>query len=274
MTAFAVELAKLPAFVRRDFLVAWSYRMSFFSDVVNLVGQALVFAFIGQMIEPSALPKIGGEEVTYIEFTAIGIAIGVFVTFGLHRVSAAIRNEQLMGTLESLLVTPTKTGTLQVGSVFFDLLYVPLQTGLFLCGMAIGFGLHLEPSGILPATVILLVFIPFVWGLGVFGAAATLTYRRGANAVALGAILLAFGSGLYFPVELLPSWIEATANANPIAIAVNGMREALLGGSGWESVGSAVVRLAPLSALSLILGIFAFRLALRRERMLGTLGLY
>ena len=45
------ELAKLPAFVRRDFLVAWSYRASFVSDIVGLVGQVLVFAFISQMID-------------------------------------------------------------------------------------------------------------------------------------------------------------------------------------------------------------------------------
>jgi ABC-2 type transport system permease protein len=274
MTAVAAELRKLPAFVRRDFLVALSYRMSFVSDFVNLGGQAFVFAFIGKMIEPSDLPRIGGAEVTYLEFTAIGIAIGVFVTFGLHRVSAAIRNEQLMGTLESLLTTPAKVATLQIGSVFFDLLYIPLQTAVFLGAMAIGFDLHLEPSGILPATLVLLVFIPFVWGLGVFSAGVTLTFKRGANAVAFGAILLGFGSGLYFPVELLPSWVEATAQANPVALAVGGMRDALLGGAGWSEIAGDLLILAPLSAASLALGIVAFRVALRRERKLGSLGLY
>ncbi|HEV3477919.1 MAG TPA: ABC transporter permease [Gaiellaceae bacterium] len=274
MTVVAAELRKLPAFVRRDFLVAWSYRMSFVSDLVNLAGQALVFAFIGKMIAPSALPKIAGAQVTYLEFAAIGIAIGVFVTFGLQRVSMAIRNEQLMGTLESLLTTPTRAATLQIGSVFFDLLYIPLQTAVFLGAMAIGFDLHLDPSGILPATLVLLVFIPFVWGLGVFSAGATLTFRRGANAVAFGAIILAFGSGLYFPVELLPSWIEATAQANPVALAVSGMRDALLGGAGWSDIAGDLVILAPLSAASLAVGIAAFRVALRRERKLGTLGLY
>jgi ABC-2 type transport system permease protein len=274
MTVVAAELRKLPAFVRRDFLVAWSYRMSFVSDLVNLAGQALVFAFIGKMIEPSDLPRVNGAGVTYLEFASIGIAIGVFVTFGLQRVSTAIRNEQLMGTLESLLTTPTKAATLQIGSVFFDLLYIPLQTAVFLGAIAIGFDLHLEPSGILPATLVLLVFIPFVWGLGVFSAAATLTFRRGANAVSFGAILLAFGSGLYFPVELLPSWVEATTQANPVALAVSGMRDALLGGAGWNEIAGGLLILAPLSAVSLGLGIMAFRLALRRERKLGTLGLY
>ena len=274
MTSFAVELRKLPAFVRRDFLVAWSYRMSFASDLIGLAGQALVFAFIGEMIDPDQLPTFQGKEVTYLEFAAIGIALGVFITFGLQRVSMAIRNEQLMGTLESLLVSPTRTGTLQIGSVFFDLIYVPLQTALFLAVFAFGFGLHLEPTGIFPAAAVLLVFIPFVWGLGVLSAAATLTFRRGTNAIAIGTLLLALASGLYFPVDLLPGWVETAAELNPIKLAVDGMRNALLGGAGWSETAAVVAKLAPLSALSLVIGVWAFRLALRREQRLGTLGLY
>jgi ABC-2 type transport system permease protein len=274
MTSLALELRKLPAFVRRDFLVAWSYRMSFASDLISLAGQALVFAFIGEMIDPDQLPTFEGKEVTYLEFAAIGIALGVFITFGLQRVSTVIRNEQLMGTLESLLVTPTRTGTLQIGSVFFDLIYIPLQTALFLTAVALGFGLHMEPAGIFPATAVLLAFIPFVWGLGVLSAAATLTFRRGTNAIAVGTLLRAVASGLYFPVDLLPDWIETAAELNPIALAVDGMRSALLGGAGWSETAAVVGKLAPLSALSLVIGIWSFRLALRREQRLGTLGLY
>ena len=52
------------------------------------------------------------------------------------------------------------------------------------------------------------------------------------------------------------------------------MREPLLAGTGWEGVGQAVAILVPLSAISLTLGFYAFRAALRRERRQGTLGLY
>lgn len=268
------ELRKLPAFVRRDFLIAWSYRMSFVTDVVGIVGQALLFYFVGLMVDESVLPTYQGTQVTYLEFAAVGMALSVFVQFGLQRVAAAVRAEQLMGTLESLLTSPTAVPTIQVGSVAFDLVYMPLRLIVFLGALALAFGLGFEPSGLLPATAVLVAFLPFVWGLGVVSAAVTLTFRRGGGMIGMGLLGLGLISGAYFPVTLLPGWLEATAAANPIALAIDGMRDALLGGAGWAAVGPAVAVLAPLSVVSLALGLAAFRLALRRERRIGTVGQY
>jgi ABC-2 type transport system permease protein len=268
------EVRKLPAFVRRDFLTAWSYRMAFFSDIVNLIGQGLLFYFVGLMVDESKLPSYGGAQVSYLEFAAVGMALSVFVQFGLQRVAAAVRAEQLMGTLESLLTSPTATPTIQVGSVAFDLVYLPLRLVLFLVSLAVAFGLAFQTSGILPAAAVLLAFLPFVWGLGVASAAMMLTFRRGAGVIGIGVVGMGLISGAYFPLSLLPGWLEATSAANPIAIAIDGMREALLGGAGWGAVTGALALLAPLSVVSLALGVTAFRLALRRERRIGTVGQY
>ena len=271
---FIGELRKLPAFVRRDFLVAWSYRMSFFSDALSLFSLMLVFYFIGLMVDTSQLPTYGGSQVSYIEFAAIGLAVGVYTQFGLDRVAGAIRSEQLMGTLESLLVTPTAPATIQVGSVAFNFLYLPLRTILLLVGLAVVFGLHFEAGGIGPALAILLFYVPFIWGFGVAGAAVVLTFRRGGGLVSLAAMALGLVSGVYFPLELLPDWIASVSQYNPVALAISGMRDALLGGEGWSVVGPSIGLLAGMSFLSLMFGLVVFRLALRRERRRGTLGLY
>lgn len=272
--AFTGELRKLPAFVRRDFLVAWSYRMSFVSDLVGLVGQVIVFYFIGQLVDSSRLPTFGGTSVTYLEFAAVGIALGVFIQFGLDRVSAAMRGEQLMGTLESVLMTPTAPATIQLGSVAFDLIYIPLRTAAFLGAVTLAFGLHFQAGGIAPALLLLLAFIPFVWGLGVLTAALLLTFRRGGSLVGLGAVVVGLLSGVYFPLSLLPGWLHGIANANPVAQAINGMREALLGGATLADLASNFALVVPFSAASLLIGLGVFRLAVRREQRRGTLGLY
>ena len=59
-----------------------------------------------------------------------------------------------------------------------------------------------------------------------------------------------------------------------MAIAVTAMRDALLGGATLVDVWPAVVRLIPMSILTMILGAVAFRAAIARERRRGTLGLY
>lgn len=273
-TLLLEEAAKLPAFLRRDLLVTLSYRVAFVGDLLSLFTQGLLFYFVGRMIQPEALPSFGGSRVGYLEFVAIGIAVSVFVQLGLGRVAAAFRNEQLMGTLESMLTTPTSPTTIQLGSVVFDLVYVPIRTAFFLAVMTLAFGIDLDAGGLIPAAIVLLVFIPFVWGLGVLSAAAIVTFRRGGGVTGLIGTLLALASGAYFPLALLPGWAEAAAEANPIAIALESIRGLLLGGEGWGSIVTDVALLAPASAASLTVGVLAFRLALRRERRRGTIGLY
>jgi ABC-type polysaccharide/polyol phosphate export permease len=68
--------------------------------------------------------------------------------------------------------------------------------------------------------------------------------------------------------------VETLAKLNPIAVAIDGMREQLIGGAGWSDALDVLVRLVPMSAISLLLGLLAFRWAMQRERRLGTLGLY
>jgi ABC-2 type transport system permease protein len=180
----------------------------------------------------------------------------------------------MMGTLEALVVTPTTLTTLQLGSVAYDLVYIPIRIALFLAFSSVVFDVHLVLSGLGPATGVLLFFIPFVWGLGALGAAGVMTFRRGAGFVGIGLSVLTIASGTYFPVTLLPGWLEWVARHNPITLALHATRLGLLGGAGWEAVLPAIRVLAPIALVSIAIGVFALRAAVRRERRLGTLGQY
>ncbi len=226
------------------------------------------------MVDPATIPTVGGKHVSYLEFAVVGMTLGGFVHLGLERVSAALRNEQLMGTLESLLTTPTSSQTIQVGSILFDLIFIPLRMCLLLLMLGLVFGLGLDIGGVPEALVLLVFFMPFVWGLGILAAAITLTFRRGAGMVGLAIAGLTLISGLYFPIALLPNWLETVSAANPLTIAASGLRDALLGNTGWDSIGGDILILLPLSIVSILVGAFAFKLALSRERRLGTLGAY
>jgi ABC-2 type transport system permease protein len=271
---FLEEVRKLPAFVRRDFLIAWSYRTAFVGDLANLALQISLFYLISRVAKTSTLPTYDGHRVSYMEFAVIGITLVTFATLALARVADGIRQERLMGTLESVLVTPTAPITLQLGTVLYDLLYVPIRTAMVLLVVDLAFGLHFHAAGIIPALLILFAFIPFIWGLGVLAAGGTLVFRRGLALFALFAVFMGLGSGAYFPVASLPGWLQWIADRNPMTIAADGLRESLLGGSAWSGVGDTLTILIPLAAVSLTVGAFAFRFALRHERRRGTIGLY
>ncbi len=268
------ETRKLQAFVRRDLLVMLSYRVAFVSDLIFIAAQAVLFYFLARIVDPAQLPTYGGTTATYMEFVMIGVVVSTVGGLLLQRVASAIRDEQMMGTLESLLMSPTSLATIQAGSIAVDLLFVPVRMGALLAVVAIAFGLDLHADGVIPAVIIFAAFVPFVWGLGLAGAAGTLTFRRGGGLVAAAVSVLALASGAFFPLTLLPAWLQTLAEVNPLAIAIEGIREALIGGAGWEAVRSDVLLLLPLSALAILVGAVAFRAALAREHRRGTLGLY
>jgi ABC-type multidrug transport system permease subunit len=274
-TAVWEDTAKLPAFFRRDFLTLWSYRAGFISDWVNLFVQVLLFYFIGQLVPSDRLPTYGGRPVTYVEYVMVALILTSFMQVSLARLVAVVRNEQLLGTLESLLVTPTAPITFQLGSVTYDVLYVPIRTAVFLLLMTQLLGASLDLGGLLPTAVILLVFLPFLWGIGVVSAAVVLAFKHGGRSLGIGVTLLTLASGAYFPVAYLPDWLERlTTRYNPVTISLDGARGALLGGAGWNGVPPVVLTVIPMAIATLAVGVTAFRFALQLERRRGTLGMY
>lgn len=268
------EFRKLGAFLRRDLLVLVSYRAAFVGDILNLAFQSVTFYFIGGIVNPSSLPSYGGESITYIAYVTVGIALGAFLQVGMSQVASALRNEQVLGTLESLFMTPAHPLTIQLGLVVYDLLYIPLRTSLFLLVVVGIFDVRFIPGGIGPALALLFAFMPFVWGLGMVAASAILTFRRGAGLVSLIGAGLSLGSGAYFPITVFPEWVQDLVRWSPITVAFESTRQALIGGQRWSQLLPEVAFLSVSGALAMAAGLAFFRWALNREIRLGSLSQY
>jgi ABC-2 type transport system permease protein len=274
LDALREDLVKIPAFFRRDLLLLWSYRTAFFSDWANLFVQVLLFYFLDRAIPREALPRIDGRSVSYMEFVAVALILTTFMQVSLSRLVGVVRNEQLMGTLESLLITPTAPVTVLFGSIVYDLLYVPIRTAVFMLIASGILGVSFNLAGLFPTALILLVFIPFTWGIGIISGAAVLTFKRGSGALGIAITALILGSGAYFPVEYLPGWVQTATQGNPVTLALNATRSALLGNAEWSVIWKSIAGLFPVAVASLAVGVWAFRIALRRERRRGTMGMY
>ena len=166
------------------------------------------------------------------------MTLGGFVHLGLERVSAALRNEQLMGTLESLLTTPTSSQTIQIGSILFDLIFIPLRMGLLLLLLALVFGLNLDAGGV-PQSLVLLVVLHAVC-LGS-------RHPRGSDRADVPARRrnrrsLDRGADPRLRTVLPPHPAAQLARdrlgRQPARDRGAGLRDALLGGTGWSTIGT------------------------------------
>jgi ABC-2 type transport system permease protein len=271
MTSLVSEIRKIPAFARRNLMLNWSYRMAFFLDLANLGMQIVLFAFLDLLVDPNATPAYGDEPTSYLAFVSVGIAFSAFLALGFGQIAGALRNEQLMGTLEALLMTPTRISTIQLGLAAYDFIYIPIRTFIFLSAVSLILGVGFEASGIGPALAMLLVFIPFVWGLGLLGSAAVLRFKRGGGGLGILAVAISISSGAYFPLEILPEWIQTLSTLNPVARALEASRRALLGGESLSAIFTDLLFVAAAAAITLALGVAASALAVRRERRRGSL---
>lgn len=268
------ELRKIAAFVRRDWLVLLSYRTGFITDWLGLLAQVVLFGFISQIVDVSAIPEYGGRQPSYLEFATIGIVVNTILSIGLGTLVSVVSGEQRTGTLEQVLSTSVRMTTYQVGSAAFTLLYTPLRTAVLLGVVALVLGGRFAFGSVVPAIVVLVAFVPVVWGIGLAGAGNAITIRRGSGIAGFAGMLFGTASGAYFPIDLFPSWLQSAMRYNPVTITLEALRATLLGGAVWQDVVRPVGVLLLWGVVAVALGTVVFRVALRRELRRGTLHLY
>ena len=98
-------VAKLYAFIRRDFLSMISYRLAFLLQVLGMFFSIAAFYFMTKMMNPQSE---GLNGIPPFEYLLVGIAFLNYFATALYAFAAKIRQEQMMGTLEAMLVSPTQ----------------------------------------------------------------------------------------------------------------------------------------------------------------------
>jgi ABC-2 type transport system permease protein len=85
-----------------------------------------------------------------------------------------------------------------------------------------------------------------------------------------GSVLLLI-SGVYYPVDVLPGWMQALATVSPVTYALEGARAALLDGEGITSLWSSIWPLLIIGAICVPLGLWIFHLGERYAKRTGRL---
>src|SRR5829696_893024 len=154
------------AFLKRDFLLATSYKAAFVMQLAAIFMAVPIFYFMGRMAPEMAggdLAKYGGS---YFGFLLIGVAFVDYLAISLRTFNESLRESQLMGTLEIVLLSPTSVSQLLIYSSLWIYCLTTLRFAIYLLAGAM-LGLNLGNANPFTAVLVLALSIPGFASLGI-----------------------------------------------------------------------------------------------------------
>jgi ABC-2 type transport system permease protein len=264
------------AFVVRDLRQTVSYKFAFLLDLASVFFNAATFYFVARLFDAGtgASPYLASYGGQYFPFVLIGIAFATYQTTGLNSFAQSLRQEQYMGTLESILVTPVKISTFLAGSSLWDFLYASGEVFFYFLLAFLAFGLQLPQANISMAVLSLILTLTTFMGLGVLSAAFILRFKKGNPVAWMIATASELLGGVYFPTQILPDWMKSIAEWVPMMHALTALRMSLLSNAQFADIKHHLLFLAAFTVVIWPVGVLTFKWALKRSQADGSLGHY
>ncbi|PIQ26818.1 ABC transporter [bacterium (Candidatus Blackallbacteria) CG17_big_fil_post_rev_8_21_14_2_50_48_46] len=262
------ELYAVVAFVERQFNLCkryWTWELVFlFYTVINTL--TIAFIAVGMQKQGHAI------QPDYVFYLVIGALMWGFLGIIFHEISNSISWERWEGTIEQTFMAPVQRLTHLGGVCSFAVLYGLLRTGLVLVAMTFFFGMGLPKANYAGALLVLgAASLSFI-GLGLMAAILPLlSPEKGSQATHIMEGVLLLVSGIYYPVEALPEWLQSFAIFSPATYALEGVRKALLQGAGVAELWPLAAKLLLMSLLFVPLGLGIFHTAETYAKRAGLL---
>ncbi len=267
-------MGKLRAIFIRDFQSEISYKTSFILQFAGIFVTVLLWYFMAKFIGNAVKVTVSGKPADYFAFVLIGIAAMRFLNTASSSFSTRLRNEQMTGTLEAMIITPTSIPTIVfswAGWDFFMALISMLIT--FLLGI-FAFGMKINIAGLPVFFLVLTLTVLAFSSVGILSASFIMVLKKGDPVNFLVTNVSALLGGVFFPVDILPEWLQYIAKAIPITWALDAMRKSLIHGCGFHGTSKEILILAGFVAALLPLSLLIFRWALGKAKRDGTLVQY
>src|SRR6266702_4491887 len=199
-----IFLRRIRAFVARDWRVTVSYRMQFFLRVLSILIVVTTLFFVSKIFVGFADPRFSQwTDPLAAWFTGLAV-LNYFIT-GFSSLANSIRQEQMQGTLEAVLMTPISVPTVIVASSAWDFVEATFYASLYLVFGWLLFAVHYRGSFLLALLFLLLTTLVLAC-LGILSASFAMVFKRGDPfGIFLGTGSALF-SGVFFPTQLISQY--------------------------------------------------------------------
>lgn len=165
----------------------------------------------------------------YVAYLLIGSNIYILVTRAFWDIAYWLRFEQQVGTLEAIYMTPTNTLVLVCGVAMYSAVR---GVGATIIAYFLGcllFWINPFQGDLLLVFVFLLVGLIPIYAMALLFGALVIKIKESNALVALMQWGISFIMGVYYPLKMLPEFVQGFALLFPPTWVVNGVRSSLLG---------------------------------------------
>lgn len=250
-----LELIAIWGYAQRNYFLTKRY---FLWEVVWLVYStmnALTIGFIG--VGFGGDPEQVARNTTFL---LIGTLIWSYLSMIFDLLSETVSWERWEGTIEYTFMAPASRGTQLIGMGVYAVIYGIVRVAIMLGAISLFFDLSLSGANYAAALAILAICSVSLVGFGMVAAVMPLlSPEKGQQVTYIFTAVLLLVSGIYYPVSVLPGWMQPLANISPVYYALNGIREALLEGANFASQWGNIWPLLIMGVIFPPLGLYLFQ---------------
>jgi ABC-2 type transport system permease protein len=251
------------AFIERNFFLSrryWGWEIAF---LVYSAAGALSISLIGaQAGDPRLLLTL-----------MVGAIFWNYLSVVFSWIAETIQIERWEGTLEYTMMAPIRRSTHLLGAVAYAMIFGLVHTAAIIVAVLLFFP-NLPVANANVGTIagfMVLGSFSFV-GLAMTVAILPLLFveRGGQMAFTLQSVLLLV-SGVYYSIDVLPSWMQVISHLSPATYAIDGVRKGLIDGVPITQLWGDIWPLLVMGVVFIPFGLWAFGAAERYAKRTGKL---
>ena len=244
-----------------------------FSEMSTTMAQQKVMALSSSVTLGDALAIVQPLKVTtegvvpgssnYFEFVAPGIMAMTVMMSVMTGLPGAISQEKEVGTMDGMMVAPINRLSIILGKTLAQTARGLLQ-GIIILALAVGlFGVTIQGNIFLVFGLLLLGVFSFV-GLGIVLTSFAKDQQTAAMLMTTLMFPMMFLSGVFFPIQQMPWYMQDIAHLLPLTYATSALRKVMVLGASVPDITTELTVLIVFGAVMTAIAVPVFRRAMTR----------